>query len=67
MKAGDVITKIAGERVHNLGEMRERLRDKRDDKTVQVTVLRKGAEQTLTVEPKKPETRKITRGRSITM
>jgi serine protease Do len=67
MKAGDVITKIAGERVHNLGEMRERLRDKRDDKTVQVTVLRKGAEQTLTVEPKKPETRKVTRGRSITM
>jgi len=67
MKAGDVITKIAGERVHNLGEMRERLRDKRDDKTVQVTVLRKGSEQTLTVEPKKPETRKVTRGRSITM
>lgn len=67
MKAGDVITKINGDRVRNLGEMREKLRDKRDEKTVQVTVLRKGAEQTLTVEPKKPQTRTITRGRSISM
>ncbi|HET9402516.1 MAG TPA: PDZ domain-containing protein [Candidatus Acidoferrales bacterium] len=67
MKAGDVITKINGDRVRNLGEMREKLRDKRDEKTIQVTVLRKGAEQTLTVEPKKPQTRTITRGRSISM
>lgn len=67
MKAGDVITKINGDRVRNLGEMREKLRDKRDEKTIQVTLLRKGAEQTLTVEPKKPQTRTITRGRSISM
>jgi len=59
LKAGDVVTKVAGERVRNLGEMRDRLRDKRDDKTVQITVLRKGSEQTLTVEPLKPQTRSL--------
>jgi serine protease Do len=65
LKAGDVVTKVAGERVRNLGEMRDRLRDKRDDKTVQITVLRKGSEQTLTVEPMKPQTHN-TMGRRAT-
>jgi hypothetical protein len=37
--------------------MRDRLREKREDKTVPVTVLRRGSEQNLTVEPTKPETR----------
>jgi serine protease Do len=59
LKAGDVVIKVAGERVRNLGEMRDRLRDKRDDKTVQLTVLRKGSEQTLTVEPLKPHTQSL--------
>ncbi len=66
-KAGDVIVKIAGNRVKNLGEMREKLRDKRDDKTVQVTVLRRGTEQTLTVEPNKPQTRTAVRARGIAL
>ncbi len=57
MKAGDVVIKVAGERVRNLNEMRDRLREKREDKTVPVTVLRRGSEQNLTVEPTKPETR----------
>ncbi|HXN65357.1 MAG TPA: PDZ domain-containing protein [Candidatus Acidoferrales bacterium] len=64
-KAGDVIVKIAGDRVKNLGEMREKLRDKREDKTVQVTVLRRGTEQTLTVEPNKPQTRTAVRARGV--
>ncbi len=54
MKAGDVITKINGERVKSLSEMQAKLRDKHEEKTVQVTVLRRGSESTLTVEPNKP-------------
>jgi serine protease Do len=57
MKAGDVIVKMDGERVRNLGELRDKLRDKRDAKTVQFSVLRRGSEQNLTVEPNHPETR----------
>src|SRR5579863_1049387 len=55
MKAGDVITKVDGDRVRTLGEMQSKLREKRDAKTVQVTVIRKGAETTLTVEPDQPK------------
>lgn len=58
LKAGDVIVKVSDERVRNLGEMRDRLRDKRDAKTVSMSVLRKGSEQNLTVEPTKPQNRK---------
>src|SRR5262249_38745568 len=57
VKAGDVVVKGAGERVRNLGEMRDRLRDKREEKTVAITVLRKGSEQSLTLEPQKQQTR----------
>lgn len=55
MKAGDVITKVDGDRVRTLGEMQSKMREKRDAKTVQVTVIRKGAETTLTVEPDQPK------------
>lgn len=66
MKAGDVVVKVSGERVRNIGEMRDRLRDKRDDKSVQVTVLRRGSEQNLTVEPRRPEATRSTMGRRAT-
>jgi len=56
MKAGDVITKVAGERVRTLREMQSKLREKREDKTVQITVVRHGSETNLTVEPNKPKT-----------
>jgi serine protease Do len=64
LKAGDVIIKLDGERVRNLNDLRERLRDKREKKTVAVSVLRKGAESTFNVEieqPKPPERRTISR------
>lgn len=64
IKAGDVITKIDGERVTSLNEMRDKLRDKREKKTVGVTVIRKGTETSLNVEleqPKLPERRTISR------
>ncbi len=64
MKAGDVITKLDGERVRSLGELREKLRAKREQKSASVGVIRKGAEVSLTVEieqPRPPERRRIMR------
>jgi serine protease Do len=56
LKAGDVITKVAGDRVKTLGELQSKLREKREDKTVQITVVRRGSETNITVEPNKPRT-----------
>ena len=56
LKAGDVITKVAGDRVKTLGELQSKLREKREDKTVQITVMRRGSETSITVEPNKPRT-----------
>lgn len=64
MKAGDVITKVNGERVRSLDELREKLRAKREQKTVSVGVIRKGAEVALNVEveqPRPPERKRIAR------
>jgi serine protease Do len=54
VKAGDVIIKLDGNRVRTQGDLQSELREKRDDKTVQLTILRKGSEMTITVEPNKP-------------
>ena len=43
LKAGDVITKLDGERVHNVEELRAQLRAKHDA-TVSLGVFRKGNE-----------------------
>jgi serine protease Do len=56
LKAGDVITKAAGDRVKTIGELQSKLREKREDKTVQITVVRRGSETNITVEPNKPRT-----------
>ena len=56
LKAGDVITKVAGDRVTTLGQLQSKLREKREDKTVQITVVRHGSETNITVEPNKPKT-----------
>jgi serine protease Do len=55
LKAGDVITKINGTRVHDLGELRGQLGESRDTKSVTLSVVRKGAETSLTVEPELPK------------
>jgi serine protease Do len=68
MKAGDVITKFNGERVKSLDELREKLRAKREQKTVSVGVIRKGAEVSLNVEieqPRPPERKRIARRTSL--
>jgi serine protease Do len=68
MKAGDVITKVNGERVKSLDELREKLRAKREQRTHSVGVIRKGAEMSLNVEveqPKPPERKRIARRTSL--
>jgi C-terminal processing protease CtpA/Prc len=52
VKAGDVITSLNGERIRSVGELREKLSAKRDDKdrTVKLGVLRNKSEVSLTVE-----------------
>ena len=64
MKAGDVITKVGGQRVRTLSDLRSELREKSGDKPVPVTVMRKGSETTLQIEldqPKRPERKIISR------
>lgn len=56
VKAGDVITKLDGERVKTLGDFQAKLREKHEEKSVQLGVLRRGSETTVTVEPTKPAT-----------
>jgi len=52
VKAGDVITSLNGERIRTVGELREKLSAKRDDKerTVKLGILRNKSEISLTVE-----------------
>ncbi len=54
LKAGDVITKLDGDRVQGVGELRAKLGEKHEEKSVTLTLLRKGTEMSLTVEPQKP-------------
>lgn len=64
MKAGDVIIKVAGERVRTSSDLREGLREKRENKKVDIVVIRKGTEMTLPVEVEPvtpPEGRRIAR------
>lgn len=68
MKAGDVVTKVNGEAVRSLDELREKLRAKREQKTVSIGVIRKGSEVSLNVEieqPRPPERKRIARRTSL--
>ncbi len=55
LKAGDVITKVDGERVKTTSELRSALREKRDKKTVALGVLRNRSEVSLNVEIEQPK------------
>jgi serine protease Do len=50
VKSGDVITSLNGERIRSLGDLREKLAAKREDKTVKLGVLRNKSEVSITVE-----------------
>jgi serine protease Do len=55
LKAGDVITKVNGQAVRNVGELRQQLRGARDAKSVALSVLRKGSEISVTAELETPQ------------
>src|SRR5580693_4638501 len=50
VKSGDVITSLNGERIRSLGDLREKLGGKREEKTMKLGVLRNKSEVTITVE-----------------
>jgi len=54
LKAGDVIIKIDRERVRTVRDLREKMRAKQENKTVSVSVIRKGTEMSFNVEVKQP-------------
>lgn len=54
LKAGDVIIKVDGKAVQTLGALREQLRDKTDQKTIALGILRKGSEMSVSVTIEKP-------------
>jgi serine protease Do len=50
MKVGDVITSLDGERIHSTSELREKLLNKHDEKTIKLGLLRNKAELSISVE-----------------
>ncbi len=54
LKAGDVIVKLDGAPVKSVSGLRDELREKRDQKSVTLGVLRKGSELNLTVQLEHP-------------
>jgi S1-C subfamily serine protease len=57
LKVGDVIVSADGDRIHSIGDLREKLIDKHDEKTIKLGVLRNKAPLTLTVEIPPPAER----------
>ena len=53
LEAGDVITKVDGNRVRTLAELRDQFRGKRQATTVVLSVLRKGSEMSVNIEPRR--------------
>ncbi len=54
VKSGDVITSLNGERVRSLGDLREKLAAKREEKTVKLSILRNKNEMSINVEMPAP-------------
>ena len=59
VKSGDVITSLDGDRIRSVGDLREKLADKREDKTVKLGVLRNKSETSLTVEMPPPPAKSL--------
>jgi S1-C subfamily serine protease len=55
LKAGDVIIKVDGKPVRTLADLRVVLRDKTDQKTVALGIIRKSAEMSVTVGIERPQ------------
>jgi C-terminal processing protease CtpA/Prc len=54
VKVGDVITSVDGDRIRSIGELREKLVEKKSEKSVKLGVIRNKAAMTLTIEIPKP-------------
>lgn len=54
LKAGDVIVKLDGAAVKSVTALREQLREKREQKSVKLGVLRKGSQLEVTVQLERP-------------
>lgn len=68
VKAGDVITTFNGERIRSLGDLREKLAGKNDDKPAKLGILRNKSEISVTVElpaPKAKAVRKFSHSTNI--
>ncbi len=50
LKVGDVITSVNGERIRSVGELREKIAEKREEKTLKLGLIRNKAPLTLSVE-----------------
>jgi C-terminal processing protease CtpA/Prc len=59
VKSGDVITTFNGDRIRSLGDLREKLAAKNDDKPAKLGVLRNKSEITVTVELPAPKTKTL--------
>lgn len=55
LKAGDVITRVDGITVTTLAELRAQLREKREEKTVKLMVMRQGSPVSVSVTLESPE------------
>jgi serine protease Do len=55
IKAGDVITKVDGESVKDIGDLRGAIRDRRNKSSYTVTLVRNKKEMSVTVKNEKPE------------
>jgi len=54
LKVGDVITSVDGERVRSIGDLREKLVEKRGEKSVKLGLLRNKAPLTVTIDMPAP-------------
>jgi len=54
LKAGDVITRVEGAAVKTVDDLRERLRDQREQKSVSLTIIRQGSEMKVPVTIEDP-------------
>lgn len=55
LKAGDVITHIEGDRIKTISDLRAKLREKRESKSIKVDFLRRGSPMSLNVEIEQPK------------
>lgn len=62
VKAGDVITTFNGERIRSIGDLREKLAGKKDDKPAKLGVLRNKSELSLDIELPAPATKSARMG-----